>query len=89
MELQLPYCICAKVQKKSLLRREARRNKGDPENIMSMEMSGNYRRRSMSRPHTHVSVNTAEIECFRIHGILEREKQFDDISKMGKHEICI
>lgn len=43
----------------------------------------------MSRPHTHVSANTTEIECFRIHGKLERGKQFDDISKMGKHEICI
>ena len=45
--------------------------------------------RSMSRSHTYASRNTAENDCIRVHGISEREKQYHDISKVGKHEIQV
>ena len=43
----------------------------------------------MSRSHTHVGKYPAQNERSGIHGISEREKQPDDISEMGKHEVCI
>ena len=40
--------------------------------------------------HIHILVSIPQKnKCFGVYGISEREKQFDDISKMGKHEICI
>ena len=43
----------------------------------------------MPIPYTHTSEHPSKNKCFGVYGISEREKQFDDISKMGKHEICI
>ena len=43
----------------------------------------------MPRPYTHTSEHPPKNKCFGVYGISEREKQFDDISKMRKHEICI
>ncbi len=56
---------------------------------MSMEGSGNNRRRGMSRPYTYVSEHPAQNEHFGIYGIFERKKCHVNISKMGKHEVCI
>lgn len=38
---------------------------------------------------TYADRDTAEDECFHIHGISERKEQLDDIRKVGKHEIQI
>ena len=54
-----------------------------------MERSRSDRGRDMSRSHTHVGKYPAQNERSGIHGISEREKQPDDISEMGKHEVCI
>ena len=43
----------------------------------------------MSRSCTYAVGDTTKNERFRVHGIFEREKQFDDISKMGEYEIQI
>ena len=52
-----------------------------------MERSRSDRGRDMSRSHTHVGKYPAQNERCGIHGIFEREEQFDDISKMGGLEI--
>ena len=54
-----------------------------------MERGRDHRSRSMPRSYPYVGNDTAEDECVRIHGIFEREKQSDDIPKMGKHEIQV
>ena len=54
-----------------------------------MERSRSDRGRDMSRSHTHVGKYPAQNERSGIHGISEMEKQPDDISEMGKHEVCI
>ena len=54
-----------------------------------MERSRSDRGRDMSRSHTHVGKYPAQNERSGIHGISEREKQPDDISEMGEHEVCI
>lgn len=56
---------------------------------MQMERSRNNRRRSMPRSHSYVGKHTAEDVSVRICRISERQKQLDDISKVGEHEICI
>ena len=43
----------------------------------------------MPRPYTFAGEYTAEIQCIGIHGVFEREKQSDDISEVGQHEICV
>ena len=43
----------------------------------------------MSRPYTNAGKYSTQNECFGIYGILKGEKQFDDLSEMGEHEICI
>ena len=37
----------------------------------------------------YVSIDTAQNERFGIYGIFEREKQFNNISKVWEYEICI
>ena len=54
-----------------------------------MERRGNHRRGGMSGPHTYAGKHTTKIQCIRIHGVLEREKQSDDIPEVGQHEICV
>ena len=56
---------------------------------MPMERSRSDRGRDMSQSYTHVGKYPAQNERSRIHGIFEREKQLDDISEMGEHEVCI
>ena len=41
------------------------------------------------RSRTYFGNDTAKNKCVGIHGIFEGKKQFDDISKMEKHEISI
>ena len=43
----------------------------------------------MSGSHTYAGKYPAQNERSGIHGISEREEQPDDISKMGKYEVCI
>ena len=43
----------------------------------------------MSRPYTYIGKYTTQNERFGIYGVLEGEKQFDDISEMGEYEVCI
>ncbi len=56
---------------------------------MSMERSGNYSGRSMSRPHTFVGEYPAQNERFKVYGVSEREKCAVDLLKMGEYEVCI
>ena len=44
---------------------------------------------NMSRSRTSSGEYPAQNERSGIHGISEREKQPDDISEMGEHEVCI
>ena len=43
----------------------------------------------MSGPYTYNGKHPAQNERFGIYGIFERKKCNADISKMGKHEVCI
>ena len=43
----------------------------------------------MSGPYTYVGEYPAQNECLGVYGIFERSKRNDDISKMGKYEVCI
>ena len=43
----------------------------------------------MPRSYTHTSEYPAQNERFGIYGIFERKKCAANISKMGKHEVCI
>ena len=54
-----------------------------------MERDRNNIGRDMPGSYTSVGNYTAKVECIKCDGIFEREEQFDDISKMGKHKICI
>ena len=54
-----------------------------------MERGGDHRGRSMSGSYSHVCKHTAQNERCGIHGVFEREKQFDDIPETGEHEICV
>ena len=47
------------------------RDKGDTENIMSVERCRDNRRRGMYGPYTSIGQHTAENECIRIYGIFE------------------
>ncbi len=43
----------------------------------------------MSRPYSYAGEYPAQNERFGIYGIFERKKCIDDISEMGKYEVCI
>ena len=43
----------------------------------------------MPRPYTPVDKYTTQNERIKFHGVFERKKQLDDISKVRQHEICI
>lgn len=43
----------------------------------------------MPRPYTYLGKYPAQNKLFGIYGVSEREKQSDDISKVGEYEICI
>ena len=89
MELQVPYCICAKIQKKSILRRQKIRDKRNNTPVMPMERSVDNRGRSMSRPYTYIGEHPAQNERFGIYGIFKRKKCTINISEVWKYEICI
>ena len=56
---------------------------------MSMERSRVLGRRDMCWPHTHIGNNTTQNERFGVYEIFERKKYNDNISKMGKYEVCV
>ena len=89
MELQVSHCICAKVQKKGILRGKAIRDTRNIATIMPMERGRNYRGRGMCRPYPYAGEYPAQNERFGIYGISKRKKRVIDISKVGKHEVCI
>ena len=51
-----------------------------------MEGCNNTRRRNGNRSRTYTCRNSAENEYFRIHGIFERTKFIDNISKIDKKD---
>ena len=57
------YSVCAEIQKKSILRRKARRKKRDTANTVSMEGCRNHRRGSLSSAYTYDSIDPTKIEC--------------------------
>ena len=63
--------------------RNIQRNKGgyreDTETIIPTKGGGDNRSRIMPRPYTYDAKHTAEIQCVAGNGVLEREKQFNDI----------
>ena len=54
-----------------------------------MERGGDNRGRNLPGPYTFVGKYPAQNEHFGIYGIFKREEQFNDISEMGEHEICV
>ena len=54
-----------------------------------MERGRDSRRRSMPGSHTSAGKHPAKDKRKQFHGVSEREKQPDDISKIWKHEVCI
>ena len=54
-----------------------------------MERRKYHRSRGLHRPHTHAGRNTAEDERKQLYGIPEREKQPDDLRKVGEHEVQV
>ena len=56
---------------------------------MPVERSGGDRGRDMPGSYPYAGKYPTQNERSGIHGIFEREKQPDDISEMGKHEVCI
>ena len=89
MELQISCSIRAEVQAKSILFRKEGSDKGNHQTIVPVEISRNNIGENMSGSHTFVTEHTAENECIGIHGISKGKKQFDDISEIWQHEICI
>ena len=70
-------------------RRKTAGNKRNYATIMPMERSGDNRGRSMPRPYIYVGEHPAQNEHFGVHGVFKRQKCTNDLSKMGKHEVCI
>ena len=83
MELQVSYSVCAKIQAKSILRRKKVRNKRNTTKTVPVERSRNSRRGSVPGSHTYAGKYPAQNERFGVHGVFERKKLVDDISKMG------
>ena len=79
MELQISYSICTEVQEKSFLQRKEGRGRKNTENPVRAEKDQDYRSRSVSRPRTYAAGNTAKGIGIELHGVPEREKQFNDL----------
>ena len=56
---------------------------------MLMERDRDNRRRNMPGSHTFTNKYTSKDEYIGVYGIFKRKKQFNDISEVYKHEICI
>ena len=60
------------------------RNRSDTERAMQMERSKHNRSRGMPWPCTYAFRDTAKDEYIKFYRISQREKQLDDIWKVGK-----
>lgn len=89
MELQIPYRICAKIQKESIFCRKKGSNQRNTENIVPVEGGGDNRGRGMPGSYPFTNKYSAQNECVGIYGISKRKKQLNDIPEVREHEICI
>ena len=83
MELQVSCGICAKIQEKSILRREKTRDKRNIKNIVPMERSRDNRGRSMPRPYTFTTINTPKISVSGFMGYLKGKSSLMIFQKYG------
>ena len=56
-----------------------RRHREDTEETVRAKRCGNHRGLSMPRPYSHAGKYSAESQCGTIHGLSQREEQFNDI----------
>ena len=83
------YCICAKIQKESVLRREKKRNWKHSEDAVQLERDQDYRSRGMPGPHPHADRDTAKDSSSKFHGVAERKKQPDAVREVPGAKIEI
>ena len=79
MELQVSHSVCAEVQKKSVLQRKKTGGRRNSKNTVQLEEDKNHRGRSLPGPCTYAGRDTSKGGGIKLHGISQREKQFDDL----------
>ena len=79
MELQISYCVCAKVPQGSILPREESGNRENTAAAMRMERDKNHRSGSVPQPYPPVCGDTAENLSVALYGVSEREKQHNAV----------
>ena len=77
--MSIPYCICTKIQEAGNIQRNKSGYREDTETTMPAKGCRDNRSRIMPRPYTYAAKHTAEIQRVAGNGVLEREKQFNDI----------
>ena len=80
------HIVFAPKYRRKIFYEEHRLEERDITKAVRMERSGNNRRRSVSGSHTYSCIVATQNERFGVHGIFERKKCDDNISKMGKFE---
>ena len=71
------YCICTKVPAESILPRETRSRRKNPEETVRMEGSTDCRSGSLSGSHSYAGGNTSQNRSIKFHGVSERKEQYD------------
>ena len=79
MEMPVSYCFYSKIQEENTVWAGEARRARNIINIMQMERSGNYRRRSMRRPCTSEREHTAKDKHIFVYGIFEGQKHAYDL----------
>ena len=89
LELQISYCVCTEIPQKSILRTETVGDRRNSKNAMQLEKGEHHRSRSMSGSYSYAGRDSAEVRGVEFHGILEREKQPDDLRKISEVKIQV
>ena len=71
------HCIRTKVPSESILPREARSCRKNPEETVRMEGSKDCRSGRLSGPHPYAGGNTSQNCSIKFHGVSERKDQYD------------
>lgn len=87
MELQIPYCLCAKVSEKSILQRKKSGGRKNLKDVVRVEEGEDHRSRGVSGSCAYALGDTAQGKRFEFYGVSQREKQSDDLRKVPGIEI--
>ena len=87
MEMQIPYCICAQISKTGNIWKAKSWYRKNTEDVMREKGDKYYSGGMLSGSYPYAGRNTTTYQCIWIYGILEKQKQFNDIWQACKFEI--